>query len=100
MPKISVHLGVTLPIPGQDYSSLRVDVQFDDIDPERDVQEQLDTCEKLVLQTTEVAERALLQQATNMSGVSLDGGLAKKVERLTSVVQRIIEHIKRAAESE
>ena len=41
MVKVSISIGVTLPIPGMDYSFIRPEISISDIDPEGDVDAQV-----------------------------------------------------------
>jgi len=72
VPRISVHLGVT--IPGErEYTSLRPDVTFSDIDTEGDVETQLSDCLAVYERVEQVAEKVLAQGLANTSGLSIEG---------------------------
>lgn len=82
MPKISVHLGVTLPGPSQ-YSSFRADVEFYDIDTDSNLEEQISACSETAVKVTESAEQSLAQQASNLSGLGIEGlGFGEQLKEL------------------
>lgn len=72
MPKVSVKLGLTLPGPEQ-YSSFRADFGISEIDTEGDVEQQLKDALAAGDRAAVVAEAGLAQQASNVSGITLEG---------------------------
>ena len=88
MPKISIKLGIT--IPGQkDYSSLRAETEFSEIDTEGDIKAQVEECLSAIEQTTQPAEEVLAQQISNLSGLSIEGvGIATKFENTMSRLRK------------
>ena len=72
MVKVNVKLGLTLP--GQEqYSSFRADFGISEIDTEGDVEQQLKDALEAGDQATVAAEAGLAQQASNLSGLTLEG---------------------------
>ena len=72
MAKVSVKLGLTLP--GQEqYSSFRADFAISEIDTEGNVEQQLKDALAAGDRATIVAEAGLAQQASNLSGITLEG---------------------------
>ena len=98
MPKISIKTGVT--IPGQkDYSSLRAEVEFSEIETAENVQAQIEECVTAIEQVTPEAEKTLAQQLSNLSGLSIEGvGIVTQFEEFKGKVrnwaQEMIEQMK------
>jgi len=82
MPKVSIKAGVT--VPGlQEYSSVRADVDFSDIDPAGDVAAQFELCLKVLESAEGYLDRGLAQQVANTSGLSIEGmGVATALKEL------------------
>lgn len=99
--RVSVELGLTLPIPGIDYSSVRPTTRIDNIDPNGDVEAQitlgLETAAKALValdEHMEVAIHDMLAPETNAPGyrdrlTSVERTQAAVVERLNEVVRRM-----------
>lgn len=87
MPKISIKAGITLP--GQkDYSSLRAEVEFAEIETDGDIKTQIEECVVAIEQTTPAAEETLAQQLSNLSGLDIEGvGIATKFEEFKGKVR-------------
>lgn len=87
MPKISIKSGITLP--GQkDYSSLRAEVEFAEIETDGDVKTQIEECVTAIEQTTPAAEKTLAQQLSNLSGLNIEGvGIITQFEEFKSKVR-------------
>lgn len=103
MPKVSLHYGLTLPIPGQQYTNVKADVSFDGIDTEGDVAAQVARCVEVLGQVAEGADGALAQQASNLSGLAIDGlGLPKELadlkRQMTTVIKRLVDEVTRHKE--
>lgn len=80
MPKITIHAGVTLP-GSQEYSSFRGDVTFTDIDTQEPLVPQLKECIEAVEETGRAVEEALATQASNLSGMNVEGvGIATEFQ--------------------
>ena len=78
--RVTIHHGITLPGPSE-YSSVRTDVTFTDIDPEGDVVEQIESCIAALTPMDERAQEVLGDQATNLTGLNFEGiGLGLKFE--------------------
>lgn len=88
MPKISIKLGVT--IPGQkEYSSLRAETEFSEIDTDGDIKAQVEECLAAIEQATQSAEEVLAQQISNLSGLNIEGvGIATKFENTMSRLRK------------
>lgn len=72
MPKVTLHLGLTMPGPEQ-YSSIRADVDFGEIDTDGDVEAQIKRCAEVLEEVAVQAETSLAQQVSNSSGLSVSG---------------------------
>lgn len=72
MPKVSVHLGLTFP-GAKEFTSFRADVTFAEIDTEGDLEAQKAACLALVDDLAVTAEAALAQEASNVSGLNMEG---------------------------
>ncbi len=80
MPKITVSAGITLP-GSVDYSSFKGLVEFSDIDTDKPLDAQLEECLEAVDATSKVVEESLAKQASNLSGMNVEGvGLATEFE--------------------
>lgn len=96
-PLVSIHMGITIPGP-QDYSSIRVDVEYKDINTEFDIQPQLDKCAEVARQVASGVETSLAEQVATASGLNIEGlGLATKFDefkrRMTDWGKRVNEAI-------
>lgn len=79
-PLVSMHMGITIPGP-QDYSSIRVDVDFRDINTAYDIEPQLEKCAAIARQVAEGVAVSLAEQVATASGLNVEGlGLAAKFE--------------------
>ena len=75
-----MHLGVTFAVDPADRGSpwFRADVHLDEIDVEGDVEAQLARSLKALEQVSEKGEGALAQEASNISGLNVEGfGIAR-----------------------
>ena len=104
MPKISMHLGITLPIPGKEYSSLRQDIEFNEIDTSGDIKAQLEECINAVLLASEPMDKTLSTIMTNSSGLDFAGaGLTTQFElfkeQTTRNLRKIVNKIKENADN-
>ena len=80
MPKITVSAGITLP-GSVDYSSFKGLVEFSEIDTDKPIDPQLEECLEAVDATAKVVEESLAKQASNLSGMNVEGvGLASEFE--------------------
>lgn len=80
--KITVHQGLTVPIPGRDFSSLRYDVTLTDIDLEEDIDKQIEEGLAAVEKVAEAGEKALVEGAANISGLNFEGlGIATQFSK-------------------
>ena len=98
MPKVSVKYGLTLKV--ADYNMLRVDVAFDDIDVNGDVQAQIAQCASVYGATSPAAEQAVADAAANASGLSIEGvgfgtALAEYKAKMKAWMENIVGEIKR-----
>lgn len=97
MSKIIVHSGLTLP-GKQEFTSFRVDVTFE-VDPDGDVEAQLESCAAAYAQTDTAVETSLCQQASDVSGLNFEGmGVADELREFKAKLKR--SWIKLAAEVE
>jgi len=100
MAKISVMTGLTLPIPGQQYGMVKLEVRYTDIDTEGDVETQLKKCDEVALQTAERSEKTLAQTVADTTGLAVEGtGLAKEFvafkEQAQTAIMKCAREIKR-----
>ncbi len=72
MPKVSVKLGLTFP-GAKEYTSFRADVAFTDIDTDGDLEAQKKACLEVADDLAIAAESALAQEASNVSGLAMEG---------------------------
>ena len=80
--KITIRAGLTLPGP-KEYSSIRSDVEFVDVDLDGDLKAQFEAGVKAIEQAEEHVDKALAQQVSNQSGLSLEGlGVATELAKL------------------
>jgi hypothetical protein len=94
--KISVHQGLTLPIPGKDFSSLRYDVTLTDIDIDEDIDEQITKGLAAVEKVTEAGEKALGEGAASITGLNFEGfGVSDIVRKLNAKLENVIGEVKR-----
>lgn len=97
MPLVSVKLGLTLPVPSKDggFPYVRVDVEYGDIDTERDVDAQIAECIEATEKVAVSAETAVAQQATNLSGLNFEGlGMADDLKRLKERLNTYLPELK------
>lgn len=95
-PLISVHIGITIPGP-QEYSSIRTDVEFRNINALFDIEPQLEKCTEVAKQTYAAVEKQLAEQAANISTLGIEGGsdFEERLARLDKLIGFIIEEAKR-----
>ena len=80
--KVTIRAGLTLP-GSKEYSSIRSDVEFVDIDPNGDLKAQFESGVKAAAEAEEYIDKALAQQVSNQSGLSLEGlGVATELKKL------------------
>lgn len=80
--KVTIRAGITLPGP-KEYSSIRSDVEFVDIDPDGDLKAQFESGVKAIEEAEGYVDKALAQQVSNLSGLSLEGlGVATALKEL------------------
>ena len=80
--KITIRAGLTLPGP-KEYSSIRSDVEFVDVDLDGDLKAQFESGVKAIEEAEEHVDKALAQQVANLSGLSLEGlGVATELQKL------------------
>jgi len=76
-PLVDVSMGITIPGP-QDYSSIRCDVRFSNINVAFDIEPQIEKCTEIARQVAEGVEKQLAEQVSNASGLNIEGlGLGK-----------------------
>ena len=100
MAKISVMTGLTLPIPGQQYGMVKLEIRYTDIDTEGDVETQLKKCDEVALQTAERSEKTLAQTVADTTGLAVEGtGLVKEFtafkEQAQTAIMKIAHEVKR-----
>ena len=79
--KITIRAGLTLQ-PKQ-FHAIRSDVEFIDIDPDSDLKAQFESGVKAIEEAEEHVDKALAQQVSNLSGLSLEGlGVATELQKL------------------
>lgn len=95
-PLISVHIGITIPGP-KEYSSVRTDVEFRNINALFDIEPQLEKCVEVAKQVYAAAEGQLAEQAANISTLGIEGGsgFEERLARLDKLTGFIIEEAKR-----
>ncbi len=80
--KITIRAGLTLPGP-KEYSSIRSDVEFVDVDLDGDLRAQFESGVKAIEEAEKHVDKALAQQVSNLSGLSLEGlGVATELKKL------------------
>ncbi len=80
--KVTIRAGLTLPGP-KEYSSIRSDVEFVDVDLDGDLKAQFESGVKAIEEAEEHVDKALAQQVSNLSGLSLEGlGVATELQKL------------------
>ena len=102
MPKITVKAGITLPL-GTDergkFSFFRGDVEFADIDTSEPLNAQLEECAEAVDATAKVVEESLAKQASNLSGMNVEGvGLATEFEEFRKRLRVAFEDLSASVE--
>ena len=100
MAKVSVMTGLTLPIPGQQYGMVKLEIRYTDIDTEDDVESQLKKCDEVALQTAERSEKTLAQTTADTTGLAVEGtGMAKEFanfkEQAQTAIMKIAREVKR-----
>lgn len=99
MPKISVKEGITLPIPNQQYSSVRPEIGFYDIDTDGDVDAQLAACRAAAEKVAAAVEDDVAQEAANLTGLNFEGrGVAARVVKLEELVEKVVKEVRRQKE--
>ena len=72
--KVTVHQGITLPIPGKGgFSSAKYDVTIADIDTEEDTKAQIERSLAVVNEITEAGEMAVADGMANLTGMNFEG---------------------------
>ncbi|KKK82220.1 hypothetical protein LCGC14_2805560 [marine sediment metagenome] len=80
--KVTIRAGLTLPGP-KEYSSIRSDVEFVDVDLDGDLKAQFEGGVKAIEEAEEYIDKSLAQQTANISGLSLEGlGVATELKKL------------------
>lgn len=92
-PLVDISMGITIPGP-QDYSSIRCDVRFSNINVAHDIEPQIERCTEVARQVAEGVATQLGEQIANSSGLNIEGlGLNKAFndfkERMTSWAKEI-----------
>jgi len=98
-PLVSVHVGITIPGP-QEYSSIRTDCEFRNINVLHDIEPQLERCLEVAKQVYVAVEKQLAEQAANASTLAVEGlGLASRFdefERFTKTrFEQIVNEVRR-----
>lgn len=96
-PLVDIAMGITIPGP-QDYSSIRCDVRFSNINVAYDIDAQIEKCTEIARQVASGVEKQLAEQVANASGFNIEGlGLNKAFndfkERMTTWAKKINEHV-------
>jgi len=92
-PLVSVHIGITIPGP-QEYSSIRTDVTFQNVNVLADIEPQLERCLEVAKQVYGATEQQLAEQAANASTLGIEGmGLAGRFDDFEKFARKRIEQI-------
>lgn len=73
MPKVDIELGITVPYPDNNYANVRPTIRFSGIDPDGDVEAQLEACAEVYTKAVPIAEERLLQEASNLTAMNFEG---------------------------
>jgi hypothetical protein len=97
-PLVDISMGITIPGP-QEYSSIRCDVRFSNINVAHDIEPQIQRCVEVARQVADAGVAPqLAEQVANASGFSVEGlGLNKAFEdfkdRMTKWASKINKHV-------
>ena len=90
MAKLSVELSLTVKIPNQEFGMFKVATWFGDIDADGDVEAQVAKLSEAFETVAQGAEKALAQEAANVSGLSVEGlGLAGEFAEYREYTQKV-----------